>query len=180
MRVSLREYARMRHVNPSSVLKAIQSGRIIRDDDGQIDVESADVDWFTNTNPAKKKKDILPETVKEGTSSTGDNSHMGQGTTYNQAKTAREYFCAMYMKERLDKYRGKLVDKQEARELFFILAQRQRDLYASLPNKFGSSIAAELGVDEHTTMVVLDAYIRKILAEGKEISDPFSSRGAES
>ena len=177
MEVSLREYARMRNVQPSAVHKAIQSGRINRTSDGLINVEEADVEWFTNTDPSKQRQKIFPPVEDGEEVKASGNNPFGKNTpsTFNQAKTANEYYRAMYMKERLMKYRGNLVDKEEAKRLFFTFARSQRDAFANLPTKYGSLIAAELGTDEHKTMVVLDEYIRKVLAEGQEINDPFSS-----
>lgn len=173
MKVTLREYARMRNLSPSSVHKAIQTGRIKRDTDGKIDVQEADVEWFTNTDPAKQRKQIFPQ-VEDGVEIQSTTANFSKTSTYNQAKTASEYYKAMLMKERLLKYRGKLIDKEAAKSLFFNLARRQRDQFAGLPVKYGSLIAAELGIDEHKVMVVLDEYIRRVLAEGKEINDPFA------
>jgi hypothetical protein len=49
--VSLRGYARHRGVSLKAVQKAVAAGRIQKTAAGQIDVESADVEWVRNTAP---------------------------------------------------------------------------------------------------------------------------------
>lgn len=58
MKVSLREYARIRGVRLNAVQTAITSGRIHKTPDGKIDVDEANREWFMNTDPAKSRKAI--------------------------------------------------------------------------------------------------------------------------
>ena len=51
--MSQRAYARHRGVALSAVQKAIETGRISKQPDGQIDSEQADVEWEQNTQAAR-------------------------------------------------------------------------------------------------------------------------------
>ena len=52
----MREYARQRGVHLNAVQTAVKTGRIHKTDDGKIDVDAANKEWFMNTDPAKSHK----------------------------------------------------------------------------------------------------------------------------
>ena len=51
MGVSLREYARMRGVSHTAVVKAVSAGRITTEPDGSIDPKTADGLWNKKARP---------------------------------------------------------------------------------------------------------------------------------
>lgn len=55
MGLSRRKYAEYRGVSESAVRKAIASGRITLEDDGTIDPVKADLEWGSQTDPAKQR-----------------------------------------------------------------------------------------------------------------------------
>ena len=55
MGLSRRAYAKHRGVSEKAVRKAIETGRILVEPDGSIDVLKADQAWEHNTDPARKK-----------------------------------------------------------------------------------------------------------------------------
>ena len=161
-KVSLREYARLRGVRLYAVQTAIKSGRIHKTADGKIDVEQANKEWFMNTDPAKSHKtDPLFE-------SSGDNAK-NSFSTFQQAKTADIYYRAMLAKAKLKMVTGETIDRKKAGAHAFNLGRSLRDLFVSFATRYGALIAADLGADEHKTVVVLDEYIRKLLSESKDI-----------
>lgn len=161
-RVSLREYARIRGVHLNAVQTALKSGRIHKTADGKIDVEEANKEWFINTDPAKSNK---ADPLFEGGAETGKQNF----STFQQAKTADIYYRAMLAKAKLKMITGETIDRKKAGHHAFNLGRSLRDLFLSFSVRYGAQIAADLGTDEHKTVVVLDEYIRKLLAESGEL-----------
>ena len=165
--VSLREYARRRGVSLSAVQSAIRSGRIKTTPSGRIDVEEANRDWFINTDPAlQRKPDPLFETQIEQSGS--KTNSLG---TFQQAKTADIYYRAMIAKVKLKVLTGEVVDKKKAAEYAYMLGRDFRELALSFPVRYGAIIASELGTDEHTTVVILEKYVRELLSNSEELLD---------
>ena len=103
MKVSLREYARIRGVRLNAVQTAITSGRIHKTPDGKIDVDEANREWFMNTDPAKSRKaDPLFEAQPELSGGGRQNF-----STFQQAKTADIYYRAMLAKAKLKMVTGR-------------------------------------------------------------------------
>ncbi len=165
-KVSLREYARIRGVRLNAVQTAVNSGRIHKTADGKIDVEEANKEWFMNTDPAKSRKaDPLFET------SDGGGMPKNGMSNFQQAKTADIYYRAMLVKAKLKMITGETIDRKKAGQYAFNLGRSLRDLFISFPTRYGSLIAAEMDVDEHKMVTVLDEYIRKLLTESRDIID---------
>lgn len=164
LKVSLREYARIRGVRLNAVQTAISSGRIHKTPDGKIDVDEANKEWFMNTDPAKSRK---ADPLFEGTS---DTPKAGM-SSFQQAKTADIYYRAMLAKAKLKMVTGETIDRKKAGQHAFNLGRALRDLFSGFSTRYGALIAAELGADEHKTAVVLDEYIRKLLSESRELID---------
>lgn len=161
-KVSMREYARLRGVHLNAVQTALKTGRIHAESDGRIDVESANREWFMNTDPAKQRKgDPLFEPPQPETKSSM--------ATFQQAKTADIYYRAMLAKKKLEMMTGSTIDRKRAGTYAFMLGRSLRDLFNSFPTRYGALIAADLETDEHKTVVVLDEYVRKLLSESKEL-----------
>ncbi len=171
-KVSLREYARMRGVNLNAVQTALKSGRIHKTTDGKIDVDVANKEWFMNTDPAKSHKtDPLFENPPEAMPVGGGGTAKQNFSTFQQAKTADVYYRAMLAKAKLKMITGETIDRKKAGQYAFNLGRSLRDLFISFPTRYGSLIAAEMDVDEHKMVTVLDEYIRKLLTESRDIID---------
>lgn len=164
-KVSLREYARMRGVNLNAVQTALKSGRIHKTADGKIDVEMANKEWFMNTDPAKSRKTDPLFEAQSGLANGGKQNF----STFQQAKTADVYYRAMLAKAKLKMITGESVDRKQAGTHAFNLGRSLRDLFAGFSSRYGALIAAELGADEHKTVLVLDEYVRKLLSESKDL-----------
>lgn len=162
MKVSQRKYAEMRGVNLYAVQRAIKSGRIKTDNKGQIDAEQANIDWENNTDPAKQRNNPK-EDLGESVPKTG---------TFQQARTAGEYYRAMFMKERLRKFKNELIEREKVNEHIFRLGRATRDVFLNWPTRDAALIAAALGVDEHKTRVILDERVRNLLSELGEFAKP--------
>lgn len=176
MGVSQREYARMRGVSLSAVQKAIKYGRIRLNIDKSITPEQADIDWQQNTNPARGK--IKDEAVIEQSSSASAFQGLGDGQTpkvaggYQQVRTAKEYYQAMFVKERLRKYKEELVERAKVNEHIFRLGRALRDGLLLMPTREAPLIASRLNVDEQEVRVILDERIRAFLSEFGEPTAP--------
>lgn len=164
-KVSLREYARMRGVNLNAVQTAIKSGRIHKTADGKIDVDVANKEWFMNTDPAKSRKTDPLFEAQSGLANGGKQNF----STFQQAKTADVYYRAMLAKAKLKMITGETIDRKKAGQHAFNLGRSLRDLFVGFPTRYGSLIAAELAVDEHKTVTVLDEYVRKLLEESRDL-----------
>ena len=171
-KVSLREYARMRGVHLNAVQTAVKTGRIHKTADGKIDVDAANKEWFMNTDPAKSHKtDPLFENPPEAMPVSGGGTAKQNFSTFQQAKTADVYYRAMLAKAKLKMITGETIDRKKAGHYAFNLGRSLRDLFISFPTRYGSLIAAEIDVDEHKMVTVLDEYIRKLLTESRDIID---------
>ena len=101
-KVSMREYARQRGVHLNAVQTAVKTGRIHKTDDGKIDVDAANKEWFMNTDPAKSHKtDPLFENPPEAMPVGGGVTAKQNFSTFQQAKTADVYYRAMLAKAKL-------------------------------------------------------------------------------
>lgn len=164
-KVSLREYARMRGVNLNAVQTALKSGRIHKTTDGKIDVDVANKEWFMNTDPAKSRKTDPLFEAQSGLANGGKQNF----STFQQAKTADVYYRAMLAKAKLKMITGETIDRKKAGQHAFNLGRSLRNLFIGFPTRYGSLIAAELAVDEHKTVTVLDEYVRKLLEESRDL-----------
>ena len=170
--VSMREYARIRGVHLNAVQTAVNSGRIHKTKDGRINVDEANREWFMNTDPAKSHKtDPLFENPPEAMPVSGGGTVKQNFSTFQQAKTADVYYRAMLAKAKLKMITGETIDRKKAGQYAFNLGRSLRDLFISFPTRYGSLIAAEIDVDEHKMVTVLDEYIRKLLTESRDIID---------
>lgn len=176
MGVSQREYSRMRGVSLAAVQKAIKSGRIKLNSKGLVDPDQANADWQQNTNPARGKFKEEPQFSQQSSahsfssSSLNDTPKVSGG--YQQVRTAKEYYSALYMKERLRKYKEELVEKSKVNEHIFKLGRNLRDGLMLLPTRDCPAIAAQLNIDEQELRNILDERIRAFLTEYGDLTTP--------
>ena len=152
MKGGVRAYARHRGVDPMSVEKAIKSGRITRDLDGEIDFEKADRDWEQNTRPAMSPDE--------------DNGGLAQ---YSRARAIREYYQASLAKIDYEQKVGKLLPKDEVQAAAFNTYRQFREQLLNIPDRVAAIIAAETGMDTKKVYEILTAEVRHAL---NEFADP--------
>lgn len=150
MGVSNRAYARLKGVSESSVRKAIKTGRLTPLADGTLDPNVADRQWTQNTNVRM------------------DTSEPAKATTSGsllQARTANEVLKAQTGKIRLAKFKGELIDRNQAIAQVFKLARNERDAWINWPSRVSAEMAATLGLDAHTMHIALESAVRDHLSE---------------
>ena len=157
MKGGVRAYARHRGVDPMSVEKAIKSGRITRDADGEIDFEKADRDWEQNTRPAMSPDE--------------DNGGLAQ---YSRARAIREYYQASLAKIEYEQKVGKLLPKDEVQAAAFNTYRQFREQLLNIPDRVAAIIAAETGMDTKKVHEILTAEVRQAL---NEFADPPNRSG---
>lgn len=173
--LSIRAYARQRGISDTTVRKAIKKGRITLNADGSVNVESADAQWYQNTDPSQQREAAATRavprealnTVREAT--TEASLPGGGGATFMQARTANEVIKAQTAKVRLARLKGELVDRSQALAHVFQLARSERDAWLNWPARVSASLAAELQVDGHTFHTLLEREVRRHLEELGEL-----------
>lgn len=113
--VTKAEYAKRRGVNPSSVTRAIEAGRItivVRDGKEMIDPEVADIQWERNTEAKYRPVSTSPAVVVE-VATPGPN--MEPAPLYDRALAAakREYHEAHLAQMREEERAGALVERAQ-------------------------------------------------------------------
>jgi hypothetical protein len=102
MGISIRAYARSRHISDTAVRKAIKTGRVSLEADGTIDPSRADAEWRNNTDSAQQRKKagassrpVSNEAIASVRETLSESSAPGTGgTTFLQARTANEVLKA--------------------------------------------------------------------------------------
>jgi pyruvate/2-oxoglutarate dehydrogenase complex dihydrolipoamide acyltransferase (E2) component len=155
--MSLRQYARHRGVSLAAVQKAIQSGRIAKLPDGQVESEAADVDWERNTAtyaPAVTRPSRLEE---------DDGAIAGGASQYTRARAVREHYQARLAKIDYEERVGKLVSKDEVQVSAFNKFRQFRNQLLNLPDRVASMLAAEN--DAAKVHEILSTEVRQVLNE---------------
>jgi hypothetical protein len=173
MGISIRAYARSRHISDTAVRKAIKTGRVSLEADGTIDPSRADAEWRNNTDSAQQRKKagassrpVSNEAIASVRETLSESSAPGTGgTTFLQARTANEVLKAQTNKVRLAKLKGELVNRAQAMAHVFKLARTERDAWLNWPSRISAQMAAELNVDAHRLHVMLEKAVRTHLAE---------------
>src|SRR5512133_3782911 len=122
MGVSIRAYAKRRHVSHTAVEKAIAAGRISTLPDGSIDPAAADVEWERNT--------LYPQAG-------------GGNAEFTKARTVHEHYRARLAKLAYDEKVGTLVSKAEVQTTAFNQYRRFRDAMLGIPDRVSAMLAAE-------------------------------------
>jgi hypothetical protein len=175
MGLSIRAYARHRGVSHVAVMKAIEAGRISKDDDGTINQERADREWNQNTvapskHLAKDKQETPKQVAREISPEPASTNLSANGTSLLQARTVNEVVKAQTNKVRLARLKGDLVDRSQAIAHVFRLARTERDAWLNWPARVSAQMAAKLDVDAHALHVALEAAVREHLAELGELN----------
>ena len=162
MKGGVRAYARHRKetglpaADPMAVEKALRTGRIQRDADGEIDFEKADEDWERNTRPRASPED------KE------------QLSHYSRSRAIREFYQASLARIEYDERVGKLLPKDEVQAAAFNTYRQFREQLLNIPDRVAAIIAAETGLDTKRVHEILTAEVRHAL---NEFADPPNRSG---
>ena len=161
--MSQRAYARHRGVNLSAVQRAIDSGRITVDPNGQIDPATADQQWASNT-----RTQALPFSRRGGQQF--DDADAFGFSQYNKARAVREHYLARLARIEYEERAGNLVSRDEVKSSTFTLFRTFRDSLLNVPDRLSATLAAES--DAVKVHDVLSMGIRKALNDfGDSILD---------
>jgi hypothetical protein len=154
---SIRAYARHRAErgldgrDPMAVEKAIQTGRIQRDEGGKIDFEQADRDWANNT---------VPHAPYIGSDEDGGGL---SGQQYTRARAARELYQVRLLKLQYEREVGKLVSKEEMQTAAFNTYRQFREQILNIPDRIAALVAAES--DPKKCHELLTAELRRAIGD---------------
>ena len=166
MGISIRAYARHRNVSPSTVHKAIKTGRITPEADNTLDPAKADQQWEQNTTPTKQLIDANEavslneiEKILAGECATLDKK------TFTHAKIANEILNVQLKNLKLRKEKNELIDKAKTLAEVSSLARATRDAWLNWPARISAQMASELKVSPDELFHVLESYVRDYLHE---------------
>jgi len=174
---SQRETARRLGISHTALQKAALSGRIAPEPGGGWDVEKVRARLAASSDPARKTADMPPQadpapaappTAQWPTPEPLPAPAAGNNGFHN-ARTANEVLKAQERRIRLDERRGQLVDKRRALLLVHRLAKEEREAILAWPARVAAEMAAELGVDAHRLQTLMDARLRRHLAERSDV-----------
>ena len=177
MVASQREAARRLGISHTALQKAARSGRIAPEPDGRWDVEKVRARLASTADPARKTAVMAAPPTPPSPRPAAKPLPIGasaidpppSGSSYHNARTANEVLKAQERKLRLEERKGQLVDKARALLLVHRLAKEERDAILGWPARVAAEMAAELGVDAHRLQMMLDARLRRLLAERNDV-----------
>lgn len=158
---SQREAARRLGLSHTALQKAERAGRIAPEPGGGWDVEKLRARLAATGDPARAT--TAPRTAS------APEPLPAAGTSFHNARTANEVLKAQERRLRLDERRGQLVDKRRALLLVHRLAKEERDAVLAWPARVAAEMAAELGIDAHRLQTMMDARLRRHLAERHDV-----------
>ena len=152
--MSLRGFARHRHVSLAAVQKALRCGRITRRADGFLDSMEADASWERNTRvyTSAMTGQLQPEAERGAAA-----DH------YASARAVREHYEARLAKIEYEERTGRLVSKDEVQIAAFNRFRQFRDAVLNLPDRLAAQLAAE--GDAANCYQMLSTEIRRALNE---------------
>jgi hypothetical protein len=156
---STREAARRIGVTETALRKAATTGRIVREADGQWDVE--------------KTRRRLIETADPHRSPLATPAQP-DSTPYARLKVAQLALKVEAQRLALDESKGKLLDVGAANAAIDEIAGAMRDALLNWPARVAGVIAAELGVEPHLLQTILQSHINDLLTEAADRFDPSS------
>jgi hypothetical protein len=155
---SLRQYAMHMGVGPSSVVKAIEAGRlrdgVIVDARGRrwIHTVLADQEWAANTSQGPRSAAYVPPAEDQ--------------PSLMESRRAREAHKAELLRLELEEKRGRLVPVEDVAETVAVEYARLRQRLLAIPGKAGQEvIGAETAADAAR---MIEAYIVEALTELSE------------
>ena len=161
---STREAARRIGVTETALRKAEARGRIVREPDGQWDVEKTRRRMVETADPARSPL------AQGGGGSAGGVS--ADATPFARLKVAELALKVEARRLALDEEKGRLLDAAAANAAIDEIAGAMRDALLNWPSRVSGQIAAELGVDPHLVQSVLQQHVTTMLMEAANRFDP--------
>jgi hypothetical protein len=161
MEGGLRAYARHRGCAPSTVHQAIKEGRIVREPNGKIIFERADGMWAENT--IVRMDDARRRAGKRSSPTSNHQKCSPAGPGYKQWRAIRELYAAKLAKFDYEERRARLVDSEEVRIQWELIAAVIRNALLDLPARIAREIA--LGGSQHEVYEVLDRVCSETLTD---------------
>jgi hypothetical protein len=155
---STREAARRIGVTETALRKAEQRQRIVREADGQWDVE--------------KTRRRMVETADPARSPLAAPAASADGTPYARLKIAQLALQVEAQRLALDEEKGRLLDADTANATIDEIAGAMRDTLLNWPARVAGLIAAQLGADPHVVQTVLQQHVADLLTESADRFDP--------
>jgi hypothetical protein len=153
------------------VHQAIEEGRIVREPNGKIIFEQADRMWTENT--VVRIDDALRRAGKRSSPASNYQECSPAGPGYNQSRAIRELYAAKIAKLDYEERRARLVDSEEVRIQWELIATAIRNALSDLPARIAGEI--ELGASQQEIYAVLDRACSETLTDlanrlmGKEL-----------
>ena len=155
---STRELARRIGVTEAALRKAEQKQRIVREPDGQWDIE--------------KTRRRMVETADPVRSPLAAPAAAAEGTPYGRLKIAQLALQVESQRLALDEEKGRLLDVHTANGAIDEIAGAMRDALLNWPARVAGLIAAALGADPHLVQTVLQQHVADLLMEAADRFDP--------
>jgi hypothetical protein len=198
--ISIRKYAQERGISHVAVLKAIQSGRLVKsiahDPAGKpkiADPELADREWAANTDQAKPLNRISGEPKRRKETATAAyeprqgaappaptpqpsappaSAEPGgsSGPTYAQSRAIREAYQARLAKLDYEEKAGKLLPADAVRVAMFNAGRKARDMLMALPDRIAPLVVGN--PDQHEVHRLLTDEVRRVCAEIANVKPP--------
>lgn len=195
--ISIRKYAQERGISHVAVLKAIQSGRLVKsithDAAGKPkigDPDLADSEWAANTDQAKPLNRISGEPKRRKETATAayeprqsaaaqapvpmaapptDAGDTG-GPSYAKSRAVREAYQARLAKLDYEEKSGKLLPADAVRVAMFNAARKARDMLMALPDRIAPLVVGN--PDQHEVHRLLTDEVRRVCAEIAAVKPP--------
>jgi len=159
MGLSASAYAKRRGVSHVAVLKAIKTGRIVKESDGTIDPEKADAAWAKNTSQAQQRKAV--KKIEPASERPIDPPLVNSGPNYAQSRAIKEAYLARLAKLEYEEKSAVLVRADSVKVAWFNTLRVLRDRVLNLPDRLAPILASE--ADPRKIGELLDTELRQIL-----------------
>lgn len=172
---STREAARRIGVTEAALRKAATTGRIVREADGQWDVEKTRRRLIETADPVRSPLAGMPtgpSTPGSIGTRTGAGSSLSDGTPFARLKVAELALKVEARRLALDEEKARLLDVATANAAIDEIAGAMRDALLNWPARVSGLIAAELSADPHLVQTVLQQHITDLLTEAADRFDP--------
>lgn len=164
--VSQRQYAAHAGVSLGLVQKMNRQGRLVKHEDGSVNLEATDAMRARTEGPNSKGQQEGPPEPSFEEAAHGDSAEsVGDGDSYSEARRVGQIIKVRREKLALDTERGALVDADRARKLAFEMFRLERDAWLNWPARVAAVMASELGVEASEMERVLDSHVREHLAD---------------
>lgn len=170
-RLSIAAYARHRGCSHVAVLKAIKSGRIVKEADGTIDPVKADADWERNTNQAQQRKEQPAPPPPKARVAVAESSPPPEpqgsgGPNYAQSRAIKEAYHARLAKLSFEEKSGALVRTDNVKVAWFNILRVMRDRILNMPDRMAPLLSAE--DDPKKVREMLDIELRQLLDDAAD------------